>query len=72
MKDLVPTYMIPNYFIKLKEIPINSNGKADRKALSTIKYTVERENKYEAPRNEFEETLKKIIEEEMNIHQLNL
>lgn len=67
MKDLVPTYMIPNYFIKLKEIPINSNGKADRKALSTIKYTVERENKYEAPRNEFEETLKKIIEEEMNI-----
>lgn len=72
MKDLVPTYMIPNYFVKLKDIPINSNGKADRKALENVKYTIERENKYEEPRNDFERTLKTIIEKEMNISDVGI
>lgn len=72
MKDLVPTYMIPNYFVKLEDIPINSNGKADRKALSNVKYTIERENKYAEPRNDFEKTLKIIIEKEMNISDVGI
>lgn len=72
LKDLLPTYMIPNYFVKLNAMPINNNGKVDRKLLKTISYTVEKENKYVAPRNEFENILKKIIEKEMHIKDIGI
>lgn len=72
MKELVPIYMIPNYFVKLDKMPVNSNGKVDRKILKSINYTIEKETKFEAPRNDFEKSLKKVIEEEMNINNLGI
>jgi len=33
LKKKLPNYMIPNYFIQLKKIPLSMNGKLDRKAL---------------------------------------
>lgn len=72
MKDLVPVYMIPNYFVKLDKMPVNSNGKVDRKILKSINYTIEKETKFEAPRNDFEKLLKKVIEEEMNINNVGI
>jgi amino acid adenylation domain-containing protein len=33
---LLPGYMVPGQFIRLDAIPINANGKADRKALSAM------------------------------------
>ena len=72
MKNLVPIYMIPNYFVKLEKMPINSNGKADRKALKNINYTIEKETEYEAPRNDFEKCLQRIIEEEMHIQNIGI
>ncbi|NIM16561.1 MAG: amino acid adenylation domain-containing protein [Candidatus Aminicenantes bacterium] len=55
LKEL-PEYMIPSYFVPIEEIPLNPNGKLDRKALpvpSAEKVTRE----YTAPTNEIEETL---------------
>ena len=72
IKNLVPTYMIPNYFVKLDVMPINNNGKVDRKALQNIGYTIERKSLYVEPRNEFEKLLKEIIEKEIGINNIGI
>jgi amino acid adenylation domain-containing protein len=33
LASLLPAYMVPSYFIKLESIPVNSNGKTDKKQL---------------------------------------
>jgi amino acid adenylation domain-containing protein len=33
LSDKLPQYMVPNYLVRLEEIPQNSNGKIDKKAL---------------------------------------
>lgn len=36
VKNKVPSYMMPDKFLRIKEMPKNANGKIDRKALQTI------------------------------------
>ncbi|MBL6449162.1 amino acid adenylation domain-containing protein [Fulvivirga sp. 29W222] len=33
LRDLLPTYMVPNFLMQIEELPINNNGKLDTKAL---------------------------------------
>lgn len=72
LKDLVPPYMIPNYFVKIKQMPLNSNGKVDRKYLKTLNYTIEQQSAYVEPRNEFEKVLANIVESELKIKKIGI
>ena len=47
--------MIPTYFVKLDHMPMNANGKINRKALPEPNYEVS--TRYEAPQNELQEKL---------------
>lgn len=64
LSDKLPYYMVPSCFIQLKVLPLNINGKVDRKALpipdniNSLATTT-----YVAPRNEIEEELVSIWEE---------
>lgn len=71
--NLLPTYMIPSFFIKLDYIPLTINGKADRKKLLTIEPQLE-DNfvTYSAPRNKFEKDFIKIIEDCLNISNIGI
>ena len=63
IKDYVPYYMIPSYFIKLDSFPKNANGKLDKKSFprpSVMDYLGD----YVAPTNEIE---KMICEKMQNI-----
>jgi fengycin family lipopeptide synthetase D len=51
----LPDYMIPSYFVSLEKIPLNPNGKIDRKALPLPGLKAGEE--YTAPRDEIEEKI---------------
>ena len=60
LKQTLPSYMIPTYFIKLDKIPLTINGKVDKSALLLPK---KNRNKYVKPQNKLEETLQEIFTE---------
>jgi amino acid adenylation domain-containing protein len=55
LADNVPGYMIPSYFVQLRNIPLTPNGKVDRRALPDP--VVKSEASYIAPRNRIEQSL---------------
>ncbi|AEY64767.1 non-ribosomal peptide synthetase [Clostridium sp. BNL1100] len=50
----LPDYMIPAYLMQLDNIPLNRNGKVDKKALLAIKASIDG---YKAPRNKLEHVI---------------
>ena len=58
----LPKYMIPNYFVPLKQIPMTSSGKTDRKNLPLPDFKVQT-MEYVAPVTENEKVLCGILEE---------
>jgi len=55
LKNRLPYYMIPAYFVKIDQIPLNQSGKLDRKALKIPKEVYKAQ--YVAPRDDFEKLL---------------
>ncbi|NOQ25908.1 MAG: amino acid adenylation domain-containing protein [Bacteroidales bacterium] len=55
LAENLPEYMIPSHFVELKELPLNSSGKIDRKKLPDPDVVGNKE--YLAPSNKVEEQL---------------
>ncbi|MDS0528396.1 SDR family oxidoreductase, partial [Clostridium sp. SHJSY1] len=56
LKKVLPNYMIPSHIIQLESMPINANGKVDRKVLPTPKLD-NFNNKCIIPKNAIEEKI---------------
>lgn len=69
LKDKLPEYMIPSYFIKLDSFPLNINGKVDRKKLPRPDLNeLTAKSDYIAPRNDIENKLVKIWQEVLGVN----
>jgi amino acid adenylation domain-containing protein/non-ribosomal peptide synthase protein (TIGR01720 family) len=62
LSESLPDYMIPAYFMRLDDIPLNPNGKIDRAVLPEPR-GADSPVDYEAPRDKIEETLTAIWSE---------
>jgi len=70
----LPSYMVPQRFVALKEFPITPNGKVDRRALPapSEQQRLDRSATYVAPRNDAERDLTTIWEEVLQVKPLGI
>ncbi|ALU43405.1 non-ribosomal peptide synthetase [Pseudoalteromonas rubra] len=64
----LPDYMVPAVIMSLPDLPVNSNGKIDRKALP--KAELQSEVNYVAPEGEVEQTIAAIWQEVLGVEQV--
>jgi amino acid adenylation domain-containing protein len=63
LREKLPSYMIPSFYVGLTTIPLTPNGKVDRKALPDVSSDCLVEREQLEPRNEVEQTLLDIWQE---------
>ena len=73
LKDRLPPYMLPAFYVFLDKFPLNPNGKVDRLALSGLDFKkCIIENVYVAPRDEIEKRLVEDWEEVLGFHPIGI
>jgi amino acid adenylation domain-containing protein len=68
----LPEYMVPSTFVELRALPLNSNGKVDRRALPAPEAPVASECQDVAPRNELEAKLAAIWAEVLHLEKVGI
>jgi len=71
LKDRLPDYMVPSRFMRLESMPLNPNGKVDRKALPEPD-AVASATQYVAPRDEMERSLVQLWQELLGIEKIGI
>ncbi|MFP2903248.1 condensation domain-containing protein, partial [Corallococcus sp. 4LFB] len=72
LKGRLPEYMVPSAFVVLEALPLNANGKVDRKALPNLEAGAERTRQYVAPRTATEEALTNIWTQVLGVPQVGV
>jgi acyl-coenzyme A synthetase/AMP-(fatty) acid ligase/acyl carrier protein len=72
IKNKLPAYMIPQYFVYTKKFPRNPNGKIDYNKLREIKKLVPKKRKYVAPKTRTEIKLKEIWKNVLDVKKISL
>ncbi|AGC43389.1 non-ribosomal peptide synthetase [Myxococcus stipitatus DSM 14675] len=67
LKDSLPEYMVPSAFVLLPSLPLNPNGKIDRKALPPPDASSLSSSGFIAPRNPTEATLAALFSELLRV-----
>ncbi|RFM33509.1 non-ribosomal peptide synthetase [Chitinophaga silvisoli] len=71
--ELLPSYMLPAHYVQLEELPLNPNGKIDRKRLPAPEgQDMGTGVSYLAPRNEMERQLVAVFEEVLHKHPIGI
>ncbi|WPN28582.1 non-ribosomal peptide synthetase [Pseudomonas sp. P5_109] len=68
----LPEYMVPLHWLWLDKLPLNANGKLDRKALPALEIGQIGSQDYLAPRNDLEQTLADIWAEMLKVERVGV
>ncbi len=72
LEDILPSYMIPNLMLQLPAIPLNPNGKVDRKMLEDMEISASGNSDFATPSTPSEVKMAKIWEELLNVTGIGL
>jgi amino acid adenylation domain-containing protein len=70
LRQQLPDYMVPAAFVVLDQLPLNANGKVDRRRLPEPDY--QSQQLYVAPRNEVESRLAEIWQQVLRLEQVGV
>jgi amino acid adenylation domain-containing protein/non-ribosomal peptide synthase protein (TIGR01720 family) len=68
----LPEYMVPLHWLWLERLPLNANGKLDRKALPALEIGQLQSQDYQAPSNELQQTLADIWAEVLKVERVGV
>ncbi|XSS66377.1 non-ribosomal peptide synthase/polyketide synthase [Pseudomonas sp. B11] len=71
LQSALPEYMVPSAYVQLDALPLNPNGKLDRKALPAPGLDAVVSGVYEAPEGEIEATLAHIWQDLLGLEQIS-
>jgi amino acid adenylation domain-containing protein len=71
LKAQLPDYMVPSHLLFIDHLPLNANGKLDRKALPEPDATL-RHSKYVAPRTQLEEALAQLWQQSLKVERVGI
>ncbi len=72
LSGMLPEYMIPSQYIRLPEIPLMQNGKADRNELAKYTKNIDTGVEYSAPANIKEEMLTALWQEVLSLERIGV
>jgi tyrocidine synthetase-3 len=73
LSETLPHYMIPGYFVTLDRIPLNSNGKVDRRLLRKLKeFRLKSQATYVAPSTDIERTIAEAWKEVLDLEEVGV
>jgi amino acid adenylation domain-containing protein len=72
LRKTMPAYMIPQSFVMLDRLPLNANGKVNRRLLPEPRTTMQPATEWAPPTNEVERKLTAIWSELLGVHQIGI
>ncbi|MBE1556816.1 non-ribosomal peptide synthetase [Sporosarcina limicola] len=72
LREIIPSYMVPSYFVITKEFPLSHTGKINRKLLTKPKSIVQKKKIRILPSNETEEIMLEIWGETLNSNSISM
>ena len=68
----MPTYMIPSYFVFMEKLPINANGKINRKELPEPLREIKEDVPYVEPRDKTDKVLQTVFSEVLKLENIGI
>ncbi len=72
LSEKLPAFMVPDYFILVDKLPINANGKVDKRKLPGIEKAVASTSEYVQPENDIQQRLQAIWTEILGIERISI
>lgn len=71
LSSKLPKYMVPNYFMRLDDMPMTASGKTDRKNLPVPDFTTQ-EREYVAPETDTEQKLCELLKSLLHMNKVGI